>query len=258
MSGKDLRLRRIFAGDGRALILAMDHAAPMGPVEGLERPERMIRRCVLAGIDAVLTTYGTAIRYGEAFDGRGLVLRLIDGQGLGVAEALRAGADAVMSMYFLGEGQSDSVAHTGELARGCAEWQLPLAVEVLPRIDAAQAAEAPWLVAKGSRGAFEMGADMIKTLYTGDPDSFARVVEGAQIPVVVLGGQRSGSDGELLRTVRAALDAGASGVAIGRNIWQHERPEQMVASLARLIHEDATVEQAERELAKAVATEGAR
>lgn len=258
MSGKSFRLRRIFAGDGRTLMLAMDHAAPMGPIEGLERPEQMIRRCVLAGADAVLTTYGTALRYGEAFDGRGLVLRLIDGQGLGVADALRAGADAVMSMYFLGEGAAESIAHTGELTRACAEWQLPLAVEVLPRVDASQASEVPWLVAKGSRGAFEMGADMIKTMYTGDPDSFARVVEGAQIPVVVLGGQRSDTDGELLRTVRAALDAGARGVAIGRNIWQHERPEQMVAALARLIHEDASVEQAEHELARVVAAGGDR
>lgn len=253
MSGKIRRMRRIFAGDGRTIILAMDHAAPLGPVAGLERPDRMISTCVSAGVDCILTTYGTATRYAEAFDGRGLILRLIEGQELGVTDALRAGADGVMSMYFVGEGEKVTSSHTGELSRGCSEWGLPLTVEVLGRSEGNGTGDMPWLVAKGSRAAFELGADMIKTLYTGDPESFSRVVEGAQVPVVVLGGQRTDDDTRLLQAIRDALDAGASGVAIGRNIWQHERPAHMVQALSRLVHEDATVEQAARELVPVLA-----
>lgn len=257
MSSKQHRLRRIFGSDGRALIVAMDHAAPMGPIKGLEDPRHMISRCVAAGADAVLTTYGTARHCASALDGRGLILRLIEGEGLGVDDALRVGADAVMSMWFVGEGQRETARHTGELSSACAVWGLPLAVEVLPRVEGSEPSERPWHIARGSRAAFEAGADFIKTMYTGDQESFSRVVHGTHIPVVVLGGPRSGSDGELFRTIREALDAGASGVAIGRNIWQHERPEQMVGALASLVHGDATVEQAERELGTTAAA-GAR
>jgi fructose-bisphosphate aldolase/2-amino-3,7-dideoxy-D-threo-hept-6-ulosonate synthase len=252
MAGKELRLRRIFAADSRTLIVAMDHAAPMGPIPGLEDPAPVIGLCVSAGADAVLTTFGTATRSAEALDGRGLILRLIEGEGLGVEDALRIGADAVMSMYFVGQGQRETARHTGELSSACNAWGVPLTVEVLPRVEGADASETPWVIARGSRAAFEAGADMIKTMYTGDPESFARVVQGSHLPIVVLGGPRSGSDRELMHTVREALDAGARGAAVGRNIWQHERPQRMVAALARLIHEDASVEQAERELNVAV------
>jgi DhnA family fructose-bisphosphate aldolase class Ia len=89
----------------------------------------------------------------------------------------------------------------------------------------------------------------VKTVYTGDQDSFARVVAGTHLPIVVLGGQRMSTDEQVLVSVREALDAGAAGVAIGRNIWQHERPERMVAALGRLVHGDASVSQALSELA---------
>ncbi len=248
MSSKQHRMRRIFGSDGRTLIVAMDHAAPMGPIKGLEDPFAMIRTCVGAGADAVLTTYGTAKRCLEVLDGRGLVLRVIEGDGLGVEDALRVGADAVMSMYFIGESQRETALHTGVLASACDAWGMPLAVEFLPRVQSADAAQNSWLIAHGSRAAFEGGADFIKTMYTGDAESFAKVVNGTPIPVVVLGGARSGMDTDLFRSIRDALDIGAKGVAVGRNIWQHERPEHMVAALARLIHEDASVEQAARDL----------
>jgi DhnA family fructose-bisphosphate aldolase class Ia len=249
MVGKQRRLRRIFGADGRTLIVAMDHAAPMGPVKGLVDPASVIRTVVGAGADAILTTYGTATRCVDAFDGRGLVLRLIDGQELGVEEAIRVGADAVMSMHFVGDGQASTERHSGRLSVECAAWGMPLATEVLAQVEDADASERAWLIAKGCRASMELGADLVKTVYTGDQDSFARVVAGTHLPIVVLGGQRMSTDEQVLVSVREALDAGAAGVAIGRNIWQHERPERMVAALGRLVHGDASVSQALSELA---------
>lgn len=252
-SGKDLRMRRIFSGDGRALVVAMDHAGHMGPLPGLVNPEATIRQVLKGGADAILTTYGTATRFSAVIGECGLILRLIAGQPLGVEDALRAGADAVMCMYFIGSGEAETARHASELASACAAWNLPLGVEFLPRVAEDQKKDFPALIARGSRIAFEMGADFIKTMYTGAPETFRAVVEGCGVPILVLGGPKMESERDLLEGVRHALDVGARGVAIGRNIWQHEHPERMTAALARLIHDDASVDQSLRELARVIA-----
>ncbi len=252
MTGKDRRLRRIFGPDGRTFIVAMDHAAPMGPVRGLTDPGAVIRTVVDAGADAILTTYGTATRFVSDFAGRGLVLRLIDGQELGVEEAVRIGADAVMCMHFMGQGQAETERHAGRLSADCASWGIPLATEVLARVEEADAAERAWLIAKGCRASMELGADLIKTVYTGDQTGFAQIVDSCHVPVVVLGGPRMATDEDVLVAVREALDAGARGVAVGRNIWQHDRPERMARALARLIHEDVSVGRALEELTSVI------
>lgn len=247
-SGKAIRLNKIFRPSGRALVVAMDHAGHLGPVPGLTDPETTIRSVVAGGADAILTTYGTATRFASALGHCGLILRLIAGQPLRVTDALRAGADAVMCMYFIGKGELETTQHTAELSSACAEWQVPLGVEFLPRVEEGGDRSMSALIARGARVAFEMGADFIKTMYTSPADEFRAVVTGCPAPILILGGQKVSSERDLLTTVRDALDAGAKGVAIGRNIWQHAHPERLTAALARLIHEDASVEGAIEEL----------
>jgi DhnA family fructose-bisphosphate aldolase class Ia len=82
----------------------------------------------------------------------------------------------------------------------------------------------------------ELGADIIKTNYTGDPDSFAQVVESCPVPVVIAGGPRVESELDLLRMVEEAISAGARGVAIGRNVFQHESPELIVRRICGVVH----------------------
>jgi fructose-bisphosphate aldolase/2-amino-3,7-dideoxy-D-threo-hept-6-ulosonate synthase len=95
-----------------------------------------------------------------------------------------------------------------------------------------------------SRAAQEIGADIVKTYYTGDPDSFRQVVEGCPVPIVILGGEKMNTPEELFDTVHGSLQAGAAGVAIGRNIWQHPRPRAMVEAMVGLVHEGWTAKQA--------------
>jgi fructose-bisphosphate aldolase/2-amino-3,7-dideoxy-D-threo-hept-6-ulosonate synthase len=91
----------------------------------------------------------------------------------------------------------------------------------------------------------ELGADIIKTNYTGSPDTFREVVQGSSVPVVIAGGPKMETEGDLLRMVYDAVNVGAAGVAFGRNIFQAENPTLLVKKLCTIVHKGGTVEEAE-------------
>ena len=93
----------------------------------------------------------------------------------------------------------------------------------------------------GARIACELGCDMIKTIFK---PGFRDVVEACSVPVVVLGGAKTNDDVAFLASIKEALDEGAAGVAIGRNVWGHSDPERMTKALNALIHKNATLEEA--------------
>lgn len=258
MTGKQLRLKRIFAADGRAVIVAMDHANTMGPLPGLERPGELLAQAQAGGADAILTTGGVAARFAERFGRLGLIVRL-DGarstlngeeaplsQVLMVEDALRLGADAVGCMGFPGSQQeSSTLTYLGRIAAEARAWGVPLMAEMLPRGFAGGAdARTAESLALAARIGAELGADFIKTDYSTDPENYGRVIAGCYAPVVVLGGGRVDDPRQVFAVVRAALDLGAAGAAIGRNIWQHPHPDRMTAAIAALVHEDVSIEQA--------------
>jgi len=88
----------------------------------------------------------------------------------------------------------------------------------------------------------ELGADIVKVPYTGSVESFRQVVEGCPIPVVIAGGPKMGSDKDIFKMVEGALAAGAAGLSIGRNAWQHVKPDKMVQALSKMVHENASVQ----------------
>jgi len=99
-------------------------------------------------------------------------------------------------------------------------------------------------VAHAARVGAELGADIVKTSYTGDPDSFGRVVESCPVPVVIAGGPKVETELDLLRMVYDAINAGARGVAIGRNVFQAEDPKLMTRRICSVVHEDYSAEEA--------------
>jgi DhnA family fructose-bisphosphate aldolase class Ia len=100
-------------------------------------------------------------------------------------------------------------------------------------------------IALAARIGAEMGADIIKTRYSGDEESFRRIVASTGRPVMVAGGPlRDGTLRSLLAMVDECLSAGAEGVIFGRNVWQHPRPEAVLAALNAMVHEAASVDQA--------------
>lgn len=239
MQGKSHRLRRIFAGDGRALIVAMDHAGYMGPVAGLIDPAATVRRVVAGGADAVMTTLGTARRVTADLEGRGLILSVDlhapDPQAV-VEQALTLGADSVKTLAYWGGDDPAGLRALGRYGVLCDRWGMPFQAEMIPFSFAATDKHTPENIAIAARIGAEAGADYVKTMYTGDPETFRRVVEGAGVPVVILGGARSEGGATLAGQVADAIRAGGRGIAFGRNIWSAPDPEDVVRTLAATIH----------------------
>jgi DhnA family fructose-bisphosphate aldolase class Ia len=239
---KALRLRRLFRRDGRILLVAMDHAGFMGPVPGLDL--ETMSRAVAAGADAIMTTYGTARRatqsplvLGQAALVLSLDVHASDPEEQ-VLNALRLGADSVKVLAASGDRGQWSALQRYALV--CERWGMPFQAEVIPGGFDQREKHTPENIAMVCRQAAEMGADYVKTFYTGDPDSMRRVVDGATVPVVILGGERASDEASLLRQVRDALDAGVAGVAFGRNIWSHADPAGITARLVEAIHTTCT------------------
>jgi DhnA family fructose-bisphosphate aldolase class Ia len=113
---------------------------------------------------------------------------------------------------------------------------MPFQAEVIPGGFEQRDQHTPANIARVCRQAAEMGADYVKSFYTGDPESMQRVVESACVPVVILGGERTSDEAGLLAQVRDALSAGVAGVAFGRNIWSHTDPGEITRKLVGLVH----------------------
>ena len=88
-----------------------------------------------------------------------------------------------------------------------------------------------------------MGADIVKVVYTGSPETFQEVVEGCFVPVVIAGGEKMGSDQDILEMVEGAVAAGGAGVSIGRNVFQHKDPAKIVQAICMIVHGGAGMEE---------------
>ncbi len=255
---KRRRMQRIFRENGRSLIVAMDHGSFMNVLPHSADPGRILDEVREGGADAVLTTMGIASTFADRFGRMSLIMR-VDGAGSNldnsmvfeqrytVEDALRLGADAVAAMGFPGVNQGQTLHNLARIAGQCIAWNMPLLAEMMPGgFD--KSVHTPDNITLASRIGAEVGADIIKTLYTGDVPSFSSLTSGVFAPVVVLGGSKQESDADLLTMVHDAIKGGASGVAVGRNVWRHANTRGIVRALARIIHEDATVDQALTEL----------
>lgn len=256
-TGKTLRMNSIFRKDtGKSVIVAVDHGGIAGPMDGINDPSGLVEACVAGGADGLLATRGFVRAAEGAFDRKlGLILRLTGGftvLGGGFEEemitspetALRYGSAGVAVTVKFGHRREGDFTRQASLAADeCDGWGLPVMIEAMAKGKDLPSTD-PGGVKLASRAAAEIGADIIKTYYTGDPDSFAEVVDGALVPIVILGGARTDSIEAVFNDVFQSIQAGGSGIAIGRNIWQHSNTRAMIEAMAGLVHEGWTVKQA--------------
>ena len=261
------RMNHIFQPDGKTFILAMDHAANFNTLPALQNPKKLVREIASAGADAFLSTVGMAEHLTDSFLGKGIIVRTDGGVSfLGdrskamkitvTAEDLaRMGADSVITMSFPGSKfENEYLSNLTKLCMDCHKWGIPVLAEALPRgFEPAEDSRTPENLTFACRQSVELGADYVKTNYTGDQESFKNLVEATYKPVVILGGARKVPVEQLLQEIKDAMEVGGAGVAMGRNIWGHENPVGYTAAIAKLIHEDCSVEAAMKEMNKTFA-----
>jgi DhnA family fructose-bisphosphate aldolase class Ia len=167
-----------------------------------------------------------------------------------VEEALVLGADAVVLFTALGgDTESGMIDILSSVGRECAALGMPFIAEAEFPTTYATVEELKQqygfeYLRRNVRLCTELGADIVKTNWPGDADSFGRCVEAANgIPVVLAGGSRL-EDGELLTRMEQAMAAGAIGCSVGRNIFMHRDPEAITRALSRVIRERWTAEKA--------------
>jgi fructose-bisphosphate aldolase/2-amino-3,7-dideoxy-D-threo-hept-6-ulosonate synthase len=254
--GKTRRLKKILQKDGRTVIVPMDHGVTIGPVAGIVNMQTITDQLVKGKVDAVLVHKGIARRIDV--DGAGLIVMLSGASSLGpnpngkvqvcsVQEAVRLGADAVSVHVNVGAQDEDRMlANLGKVAEECEQFGMPLLAMMYPRGPKVTNEHAPEVVAHAARIGAELGADIIKTVYTGNIDTFRACVEGCPAPIVIAGGPKCKTDVEVLQTTYDALSAGAAGLSIGRNVFQSSSPTKITRALCAIVHESASVVEAQK------------
>lgn len=256
--GKKIRMERIFNRlTGRTIIVPLDHGVTVGPIDGLVDMRETVNAIAEGGVDAVLMHKGL-VRCGHREGGKdvGLIVHLSSSTSMSptpnaksltasVEDAIKHGADGVSVHVNLGdETEREMLADLGKVATLAGDWGIPLLAMMYARGPKIQNQFDATVVAHCARVAVELGADVVKVPYTGDMDSFSRVVDSTCVPVVIAGGPKMDSTREFIQMVHDSVRAGGSGLSVGRNIFQHRRTPQLVKALRGVVHEDWDVEQA--------------
>jgi DhnA family fructose-bisphosphate aldolase class Ia len=243
MHEKKKKLGNILKEDGRTLIVAFDHGLAGGPSPGSENVASVLEQIVNGRADAVLLNPGVATRFREILTGRISVIMTVPLDPLFIKYAADTGVDGVKTTYFGDVFDSVATRKHQEVAMQCDEYAMPYLAEIVPATQNPSDNQGStysvnndkWLVKVAARKAAELGADIVKTCFTGSGESFEEVIRSTFIPVVILGGEKSTED-QVLQTTKMALQAGAAGVAFGRNIWKHDNPKEMLRLLRASIH----------------------
>ncbi|GAA2814355.1 2-amino-3,7-dideoxy-D-threo-hept-6-ulosonate synthase [Streptomyces showdoensis] len=249
-SARSLRLRRLFRHrDQRLMVVPLDHSIADGPLTARGGLDALVGQLVGNGVDAVVLHKGS-LRHvrTDRFTGMSLIMHLSastahapdpDAKYLvtGVEEALRQGADAVSVHVNLGSrDERQQIADLGAVADVCDRWNVPLLAMMYPRGPKISNPRDPELVVHTATLAADLGADIVKTLYTGSSDEMADIVEACPIPVIVAGGVRVDAEDQVLDFVGDAIRGGAAGVAMGRNVFQAPDPGAMARKISQIVH----------------------
>ena len=237
---------------GKALFLAYDQGMEHGPTDFNEEnidPERVLAIADSGYFTGVILQKGVAEKYyfGKSYkvplivklNGKTNLVRDEDpysSQICSIKEALSYGAKAVGYTIYVGsEFETKMTEEFGKIEQEAEEAGIPVIAWMYPRGRNVPDENDPKLIAYAARIGLELGADIVKIRYTGDSASFKWVVQSAgKTKVVVMGGSKESEETFLERT-RTVMEAGAIGLAVGRNVWQAEKPLAVAEKIARII-----------------------
>ena len=260
--GKKIRLERIINRETkRSIIVPMDHGLTLGPIKGIEKElGDAVNKVALGGADAVLGHIGIPLYahrgYGPDI---GLILHLSGSTSISpdsnykvlvntVLEAVKLGADGVSIHINIGtKSDPEMLEILGKVSRECRDLGMPLIAMMYPRGENIENEQDVGVVKIAARVAAELGADIVKTNWTGDPDSFKEVVDGCMAPVIIAGGERAGIR-DILEITKQSIEVGGAGVAYGRNAFQADDPTKFVRALYLIVHKNYDVDETIKEL----------
>jgi len=238
----------------------MDHGLTVGTIKGLENLANMVDKIALGGANAVLMHSGMVgaghRQYGKDI---GLIIHLSGATNLSpdpnrkvlvctVERALKMGADGVSIHINIGaDEEPEMLQDAHRVVESSREWGLPLIAMMYPRGKKIKDENDPDVVNIAVRAGAELGADIVKTNYTGDIDSFKYIVKSVHVPVIIAGGPKTDTIQDLLQLVYDSIQAGGKGVAFGRNVFQAEDPTKIVKALSKIVHHNYTVEEVLKE-----------
>jgi DhnA family fructose-bisphosphate aldolase class Ia len=229
---------------GRTLLVPIDHGTAI-PVPGLENPAALIE-ALSPWADGFVVNYGVARACRSVLDGLATCLRTdvykpaLDGHPnhgaymtYGAADAIRTGARSVMHMLYPHHpDEARQFRESARLISECHAAGLQVITEALP-----------YGLGQSHRYTPENISFAVRAAWPGDREAFRQIVSASCVPVIVLGGAAT-DDAGIIRMVAEAIEAGAAGIAIGRNVWQHAQPSLMLRRLHSIVHEGATADEA--------------
>ena len=250
--GMKNRLSRLIQPDGRCFFLPIDHGYFQGPTRKLEKPGQTIKP-LMQYADGLFVTRGVLRACVDPADSLPVILRVSGGTSIigndlacetvttSIDEMLRLNVAAVgMSVFIGSDYEHQNLVNLGELVNQCEDYGIPvMAVTAVGK--ELEKRDARYL-ALSCRIAAEFGAKVVKTYWCED---FEKVINGCPVPVVMAGGPKVNTEREVFAFVHDGLQKGAIGLNLGRNVWQHDFPVAMMKALKAVVHENATVDQAE-------------
>lgn len=257
MSGKVQRMKRLFSfHSNRTIVLPIDHGVSCGAIQGLEHLPSVIEHFVNSGkINGIIghRRIFTLLSRPEIKPISGILhlsasTRLANCNNkvlvANVEDAILLGAEAISIHVNLGEAtESAMLEQLGMVISTAMQYAIPVLAMLYIR-HGDRTIYTPQDIALSARMADDIGVDIVKVPYTGTIESFARVVECCTIPVLIAGGEKIESTEEVITMTAHALQAGAKGISIGRNIFAAEHPMELLDSLELLVHKNASLRSA--------------
>ena len=238
----------IHPGDGRCLMLAVDHGYFLGPTERLEDPKKTIKP-LLQYADSLMLTRGILRTCVDSELNIPVVLRVSGGTSIlgedlsketittSIEEAIRLNVSCLAMSIFVGSKyEHQTLSNLSKLVNEGEKYGIP--VLAVTAVGKEMARDARYL-ALSCRIAAELGAHVVKTYYC---ENFDKVVEGCPVPVIIAGGKKLPEKDALDLTFNAIKD-GASGVDMGRNIWQSDHPIEMIQAVRSIVHDGSSVQE---------------
>ena len=236
--------------NGRCVMLAVDHGYFLGPTEKLEVPQRTIEP-LLPYVDSIMLTRGVLRTSLSPISDVPIVLRVsgatsIVGEDLSnetittsLEDAIRLNVSCLALSIFVGSKyEHQTLANLATLVDNGERYGIP--VLAVTAVGKEMVRDARYL-GLACRIAGELGAHVVKTYYC---ENFEKVIEGCPVPVIIAGGKKLAKEIDVLELTFNAIKDGASGVDMGRNIWQSDHPIAMIKAVRSIVHEGFSLKEA--------------